>query len=200
MSPRIIDKEEKKRQIIGAAIKVFAQKGLYNTKMSDIAVAAGIGKGTIYEYFKSKDDIFWGAFNLMMQEMETNMAKSLFAVTDPAEKLTAIIKVFFSSLDVFRDSSYIMFDFWAEGIRKRDTKTDILLIDIYNKYRTVFASILEEGNEKGYFVDIDTNIVASIILGAMDGLILQWILFGQDYDVNKALTEFTNMVLSGIKK
>lgn len=180
-------------------MQVFAKNGLNATKMTDIALAAGIGKGTIYEYFKSKDDIFWGAFNFMMEDMETQMAKKLFKVTDPAEKLVAIIEAFFGSLEMFQDSSYIMFDFWAEGIRKRDDSANNFLKKLYIDYRKLIASILEEGKIAGAFRDIDSNIVASTILGAMDGLILQWILFGQDYDVKKALSEFTNMVLVGIK-
>ncbi len=200
MSPRIVDKEEKKRQIINAAMSVFAKNGLYSSKMVDIAEAAGIGKGTIYEYFKSKEDIFIEAFEYFMKDMETQIAKKIFRLTDPAEKFTAIIEAFFGSFESFHDSIYIMFDFWAEGIRKRDKKMETLLKKAYGDYREFIAAILEEGKAKGIFRDINSNLVASSIVGAMDGLILQWIIFGHDYDVHQALDEFTNMVLSGIKK
>lgn len=200
MSPRIVDKDEKKKLIVMAAMQVIAKNGLNNTKMVDIAKAAGIGKGTIYEYFKSKDDIFWAGFNFLMQDMEVEMGKRLFKVTDPAEKLVAIIEAFFASFESFHDSMYIMFDYWAEGIRKRDGKAEMHLKEIYVEYRAYMSSILDEGKEKGIFRDINSNMVASSILGAMDGMILQWIIFGHDYDVQQALKEFKDLVLIGIKK
>ena len=200
MSPRIVDKEEKKRQIINAAMPVFARNGLYNTKMADIALAAGIGKGTIYEYFKSKEDIFVEAFEYFMKDMETEVAKKLYKLTDPGEKLIAIIEAFFGSFESFHDSLYIMFDFWAEGIRKRDKRMEDYLKKVYHDYREFMAAILDEGKAKGIFREVDSNMIASSILGAMDGLILQWIIFGHGYDVHKALDEFKNMVLIGIKR
>jgi AcrR family transcriptional regulator len=190
MAPRIVDKEEKKRQIINSAMSVFAKNGLYNSKMVDIAEAAGIGKGTIYEYFKSKEDIFLEAFEYFMKDMETELAKKLFRITDPAEKIVAIIEVFFGTFESFHDSLFVMFDFWAEGIRKRDKRMEELLKKVYH----------EEGKEKNIFRDIDSNMIASSIVGAMDGLILQWIIFGHDYNVHHALEEFKNMVLMGIRK
>ena len=66
MSPKIVDVEEKKKGIIQAAIGIIARRGLAQTKMEDIAQAAEIGKGTLYEYFKSKDEIFQGAFYRVM--------------------------------------------------------------------------------------------------------------------------------------
>ena len=200
MSPRIVNKDEKKRQIVDAAMKVFAKNGLYNAKMIDIAEAAGIGKGTIYEYFKSKEDIFLEAFNYFMKEMEAQMGVRLFRLTDPSEKLIAIIEVFFDSFETFHESTYIMFDFWAEGIRKRDARMEELLKNVYYEYRQFLSSILDEGKAKGVFRDLNSHMVASSIVGAMDGLILQWIIFGHDYDVHLARTEFINLVLSGINK
>ena len=120
MSPKIIDKKAKKEEILKAAIKVFAQKGVTNTKMVDIAETAGIGKGTIYEYFESKDDIFAEAFHHFMEELNAVMAKRLFRIYDPIEKLAALIKgwvevVQFHSADFME----IMMDFWAEGVRHK---------------------------------------------------------------------------------
>ena len=68
MAPKVIDKQEKRKQIIKAAIRVFARLGLPNTKMLQVAEAAGIGKGTIYEYFKSKDELFIAAFHAFIEE------------------------------------------------------------------------------------------------------------------------------------
>ena len=77
MSPKYVDKEEKKRDLLKAAMRVFAQRGVVNTKMADIALAAGIGKGTIYEYFRSKEDIFAEAYHLVFQGIEEKIGAVL---------------------------------------------------------------------------------------------------------------------------
>ena len=84
--PRSIDKQAKKQDIIKAAMKVFAQKGFANTKMADVAEMANIGKGTIYEYFKSKEEIFEFVFSHFMESMETSVARAIFKITDPVKK------------------------------------------------------------------------------------------------------------------
>ncbi len=60
--PKIVDKEAKRKKILEASMRVFAKKGVENTKMKDIAKSAGIGKGTIYEYFNSRDEILQKSF------------------------------------------------------------------------------------------------------------------------------------------
>ena len=66
MSPKVVDRQKKREKILRAALKVFSDRGMTEFKMIDIATAAGIGKGTIYEYFSSKEDIIAGCFNVFM--------------------------------------------------------------------------------------------------------------------------------------
>ena len=66
--PKIVDKAAKKNEILLAAMRLFAEKGVVNSKMADIAIAAGIGKGTIYEYFRSKEEIFGEAFSTIHRQ------------------------------------------------------------------------------------------------------------------------------------
>jgi len=200
MSPKLIDKTEKKTQIIEAAMMVFAKNGFHNTKMIDIADYAGIGKGTIYEYFRSKEEIFHESYLYSMKKMKAQAEIKLHHLTDPTEKLIGIIESFFDSFEAFHDSIYIMFDFWAEGIRKRDQQMENYLREIYYEYRQFIAGILDEGKAQGVFRDIDSNFIASSILGALDGLVLQWIVFSHDYNVHIAIDEFKKMVLTGIRK
>ncbi len=71
MAARIVDKILKKQDILSAALKVFGRQGFANTKMIDIALEAGIGKGTIYEYFRSKDEIKTASFEAFLTKMDT---------------------------------------------------------------------------------------------------------------------------------
>ena len=80
MSPKLVDKEEKKKAVLAAARTVFAKKGLASAKIEDVALEAGIGKGTVYEYFKSKDDIFFALF----EEMKRELHRRIFEAMDPS--------------------------------------------------------------------------------------------------------------------
>jgi len=199
--PKIIDKAAKKQDIIEAAMKVFAQKGFANTKMADVAEAANIGKGTIYEYFKSKEEIFELVFNHFMESMETSIARAIFKITDPVEKIKVI---FLSWADMIAkhttDIVEIMLDFWAEAVRRKDEKElEIVRLDlIYDDFRKIIKSILDEGIRLGKFKPVDTFYAASLILGAMDGLMIQWIMNKNVFDVKKATEHSMNVFLTGI--
>ena len=98
MAPERIDKNIKRREILLAAMKVFGQKGLREAKVADIAAAAGIGKGTIYEYFKSREDIFNEVFLFMLAELGWDFEAELTSKRSPTVKLKRITSAIFSSL------------------------------------------------------------------------------------------------------
>lgn len=199
--PKIIDKQAKKQQIIQAAITVFAQKGFANTKMADIARAANIGKGTIYEYFKNKSEIFENGFLYFIDSMETTIAKRIFKITDPVEKLKAI---FTSMTDFFKGETAefmeIMLDFWAEAIRQKDEHTLVMLDleKVYIDFRKMIGAVLEEGIRIGKFKPMNTFMVASLLIGMTDGLMLQWIMNRDLIDVNEAVRCLLDEILTGI--
>ena len=199
--PKIIDKEVKKLEIANAAITVFAKKGFANTKMADIAKAANIGKGTIYEYFKNKDEIFGHGFYLFMKEIETRIATNIFKITEPAEKLKAIFTAWIDlASGEARDITMIMLDFWAEAVRRKaeDKLKVINLEKIYADYRIVIKSILDEGIRLGKFRKVNTFLTASLLLGALDGIMLQWILDDTVFDIREAVDCLLDEFLIGI--
>ena len=201
--PKVVDKEAKKNEIVQAAIRVFAKKGVANTKMADIARAVGIGKGTIYEYFKNKNEIFTESFNHYMEMVDTVMGKQLFKVTDPVQKLKALI---IGWTEIMSDFGYdyieVMLEFWAEGIR-RNHDGGMGLSDmnkLYADYRTVVKAILDEGIRLGKFKKMNTTLTASILIGALDGLMLQWILDKSLFTIDDAATHLFDEFLQGIIK
>ena len=184
-----------------AAMKVFAQKGFANTKMADVAEAANIGKGTIYEYFKSKEEIFEFVFNHFMESMETSVAKAIFKISDPVEKIKVIFQSWAGMIAIYTtDIVEIMLDFWAEAVRKKDDKQlgIVKLEKIYEDFRKIIQSILDEGIRLGKFKPVDTFYTASVMLGAMDGLMIQWIMNKNIFDVKKATEHSVDVFLTGI--
>lgn len=201
MAPKIVDKEAKKLEIIHAAVKVFSKKGMVKAKMADIAETAGIGKGTIYEYFRSKEDIFAAGFKIFFQDMEKEIESALKSTENPVEQLKILIRLSFTGfLQHGAEMAAIMMDFWAEGIRNKDEKilSAIDLKKIYHEYRIIIQSILNNGIEKGIFRQMDTLHTASFLIGALDGVMLQWIMDHNVIDLEKMTDSVIDTVLNGI--
>ena len=203
MSPKVVDKEAKKKQIITAAIHVFARNGVTKTRMVQIAEAAGIGKGTIYEYFRSKEEIFSSAFNTMFAEMEKRLQQIIASDIGPLEKLRQLI---YTSIDFYgheaSDFSAIMMDFWAEGIRTKNEEIlhAINLKQIYRDFRQLISLIVKDGIKQGVFKKTDPTAFAAITMAAMDGIFLQIIMEPEIIDHNKIKKVFEDTLLAGLSE
>lgn len=203
MAPRIVDKEAKKNQIIQAALQVFAKNGIAKSKMIDIANAAGMGKGTIYEYFRSKEEIFAEAYNTFFADMKESLITHIAEVDDPVEKLNLLSNLSFSFLDSeSRDFAAVMMDFWAEGVRtKNDEMLEIVnLKRTYTEYRTLISQIVREGIQKGIFKKVDVDSYSAILIAALDGILLQTIIDPNIINLVNVEKTLSETLISGLKK
>lgn len=199
--PKIVDKKEKREKILESAIFVFAKKGTANTKMADIAHAAKIGKGTIYEYFKSKDEIFIAAFYYVMKKAEGVVARHLASTDDPLEKLLSLFDAWKEILQSeFKDYMEILLDFWAEGIRNKDEAASFSLKKIYDENRKIIKDILDECVAKEKIHPVNTKIVSSVIIGSMDGLVVQWVTDPDVFSLEESFDTMAKIILNGLKK
>jgi len=201
--PKIVDKEAKKMEILHAAMQVFAKKGVVKTKMIDIATTAAVGKGTIYEYFRSKEEIFASSFIYFYKMMGTMVQEALVKEDDPLKQLELIFTI---SLDAFmhigEEYADIMMDFWAEGIRNKDQDflDAINIKGIYSDYRKMIQKILKNGIEKGVFKPLDAKLTAAVMIGAFDGILLQWIMDRKSINLQKIPMVLFDGFIEGIRK
>jgi AcrR family transcriptional regulator len=171
MSPKIVDREQKKLKIIGSAFNVLQEKGYMDTKMSDIAEEAGIGKGPIYEYFGSKDELVVATFETMISMTQDNVLEMLDTIDDPEEKVRRFIRMrakFFTEISgIFR-----LFVGLVQNIDDKTGKpnTKSFLKDMYEQAIEKIEGVLQEGIEKGIFREVDRRSLAILMLSIMDGL------------------------------
>jgi AcrR family transcriptional regulator len=170
---------DKRDNIIRAAIQVFARKGYAAARIIDVALAAGIGKGTTYEYFSSKEDLFFAVFQQVMQESEAPMEAALESGNGSvARRLKmlgeGLISVWLGKLELYS----LVMEFWsattASASRER-FKTAFQ--KGYQDFRQVLAALIQEGMDKGEFSPTCRPAeVASGLIGMWDALLLQaWI-------------------------
>lgn len=198
--PKIIDKTEKKHKILQAAIKEFASKGFKEAKISGIAENAGIGKGTVYEYFNSKDELFYNAFNFFMDEINTIIAKKIYNIFDPLEKIRAFFNAWVEIIDSpLNNFMEVILDFWAEGIKNKHKNSGIDLKTMYQEYRLMIQNLLDDCIVENKFQKVDTHLTSSIIIGAMDGLMIQWIVDKDVFDLKEALVSLGERIIDSLR-
>ncbi len=201
--PKQIDREKKRDLILQAAMRLFARSGIENTKMEDVAKAAGIAKGTIYEYFKNREELLHLSFNYLLVLMNKLVRQRMSETEDPEEKIRA---GFLAYLDVgslqTEDFVEILPDLWSHGLRQkgRDGDLEFDLVWIYHQYREQFGNALKQGIIVGRFREIDTVAMASAIIAAGDGFYLQWMADRQNFNLKKASEDFIDTFIEGIKK
>ena len=198
-----IDREKKKDRILQAAMRLFARRGIADTKMDDVAKAAGIAKGTIYEYFKNREELLHLSFDYLLVLMNKLVRRRMSETEGPEQKIKA---GFLAYLDVgslqIEDFVEILPDLWGHGLRQKESDSDLEFDPgwIYHQYREQFSRALKQGIENGLFRDIDIESTASAIIAAGDGFYLQWMSDRQNFDRNKTAAAFIDTLIEGIKK
>ena len=189
-------KIEKKNRIIEAAVKVFALKGFYLAKVSDVAKAADVADGTIYLYFKNKDDLLISLFEQKMELILQRFREHLQNIVDPVEKLHNLIDLYFELIEEDKDLA----DVFQVELRQ-STK---FLKDYHNQkfldFLSLIASIIQEGMENGYFrADLNLDVVKIMIFGTLDEVARQWIL-GADsiYSLDDVKKDVKHILTNGL--
>ena len=166
-------KNNKKELIINAAIKVFADKGFYTANVADVAKEAGVADGTIYLYFKNKDDLLISLFETKMEEILLRFSSLLDSTRNAEEKLRQFIHLYFQMIE--EDQNL------AEVFQVELRQSDKFLKDYHNQkfidFLNLIGDILHQGQSDGQFkTDINIHTMKLIIFGALDELARQWIL------------------------
>lgn len=186
----------KREAILRAAIEVFAEKGFFNSKVADVARAAGIADGTVYLYFKSKDEILHSIFDRAMAQFIGEAKKELEPLSDPVEKLARIAEIHLERLGAdralavvfqveLRGSTKFMQEFSAAG---------------FAEYLDVIRQTIREGQAQGVFrSDIRAVIAAKILYGSLDEMVTNWILSDKKYPLTPLALEVMKIFLGGMQ-
>lgn len=191
-------KVAKREQLILAAVRVFSKNGYHETKMQDIATEAGIGKGTIYEYFKTKDDLFLAVYDSWMDEFELKMKESASATIDPVSKADALIDTAIEFYEHHAEHAPILLEFWAHALRSSDPHFLQRIRDMKKTLSEVGSSVTKQLVKLKAFTDVDVESFALLELGISDGIFLQWVLDGQGYSLREAYKFRQSVIGAGL--
>jgi TetR/AcrR family transcriptional regulator, repressor for uid operon len=196
MCPRVTDqyKTEVKEKIVQAAITTFSKYGYDKTRMDDIAKSAKLGKGTLYLYFKSKEELFYAISENSIKELKEQLSK-LFS---KKEDLVHDAEKFYDQYrNLIHDSEKVSFEMIAES--SRNPKLRKVLYEQRMKVYDIVIDYLRRQIEKGFFrKDMDVNAIASGLVALYDGLTISKLLGISEYHNKKAWTQTIRAIFTGI--
>ena len=186
---------DKREAILRAAITVFAHNGYFNSKVADIAREAGVADGTVYLYFKSKEDILHSVFHRSVDEAIAEAKKIVETISDPKEKLRRIALLHLERLGDDRDLA-VVFQVELRGSTKFMEEFSAAG---FAEYLTLIRTAVEEGQSAGVFrSDLNAKIVAKILFGALDEMATNWILSKRRYKLAPMADQVLDIFLNGV--
>jgi TetR/AcrR family fatty acid metabolism transcriptional regulator len=190
-------KDERKHQkIIKAAIKVFAEKGFYNSRVSEIAKEANVADGTIYLYFKNKDDILISLFEEEFRQIVENMRKELEKEEDALQKIRRFAITHLSIVSKQQQLGEVL------GVEVRQSSK--FMKEYINKpfieYLNLIRSVVVEGQEKGLIrKDITPGVMKRAVFGALDEMARYWVLSTKKkHSISEAALQISEVFIRGM--
>lgn len=188
---------DKREAILRAAVKIFARKGYFNSKVSDIASEAGIADGTVYLYFKSKDEVLRSVFDRTMSDFISEGRAELSKISEPTLKLKWLAHFHLRKLGADRDLA-IVFQVELRGSTKF---MEEFSEKGFKEYLDVIRQVVEEGQKKNTFrKDINPITAAKIFYGALDEMVTNWILSKKSYPLEPFADEVIKVFMGGIER
>ena len=190
--------QDKHSNIIKAAIKVFAKNGFYNSRVSEIAKEAQVADGTVYLYFKNKDDILISLFEEEMDKIIKNMKESMENEETPIDQIRLFAQI---HLGMVRDNRNL-----AEVIQVELRQSSKFMREYKNRkfieYLNIISRIIQDGKDQGYFgSDVMPGMVKRSYFGALDELSTMFLFAPKSkYSVEIAAKQVSDFFLAGIVK
>ena len=196
MSPRPDVSEERKDQILNAAEEVFTQKGLDHARMDDIAGETGLSKGTLYLYFKSKDDLIAALLDRIFQREFRAFENTDLSTISAEDAIWLFTDTVTKDIKIILRLMPIAYEFLALAFRN---KTVQKALKIYvNRYMDIFTPIIQRGIATGEFRQVDVKEVGIAIGAIVEGTLLLWIYDNSLVDPEKNIRSGIKLLLDGV--
>lgn len=190
--PAVADKRD---AILRAATRVFAQRGFFNAQVADIARAAGVAAGTVYLYFRSKDDLLVSLFERTMRDAIADGRAALDGAADPRERLRRLARLHLERLGRDRDLAVV---FQVE-LRQSTKFMERFSSSYLREYLGLLREAVESGQAAGLFRrDVNATIAAKILFGALDEMATNWMLSQRRYALERDADAVLDLFFHGV--
>ena len=187
---------EKYQRILDAAVAVFAEKGFFASRVSDIAERANVADGTVYLYFKNKDEILASAINTAFDGFMSSARTQLEGLASPSDRLRRLAYLHLKALGSNRNMAVVFQMELRQSTRSLSEFSHEHLVDYFNLVKQAIA----EGKKNGEFrPDLPEKIAANCFFGAIDEMVTSWVLSEKDYPLEHAADPLVDILLGGMR-
>jgi len=186
----------KRDLLLRAAIDVFAVRGFFNAQVADVARAAGVAAGTVYLYFRSKDDLLTSIFERSMREALAEGRRAVEDVSDPAERLRRWARLHLGRLGRDRNLAIVFQVELRQSVKFMERFSSTLFRDYLGQIRAAIV----DGQEAGVFrADLNPTAAAKMFFGALDEMATNWILSRRRYSLESDAEPVLDLFLRGVR-
>lgn len=185
----------KYNQIIEAAVIVIAQNGYYQAQVSKIAKQAGVADGTIYLYFKNKEDILISLFHEKMGSFVEQIEEEIKGKTTASDKLSVLIQKHFKNLSEDVNLAIVT----QLELRQSNKELRLRINDVLRGYLNLIDQIIIEGKENGEFLpDLNNLLARQMIFGTIDETVTTWVMNEQKYSLPDLAPDVHRLLMAAV--
>jgi len=184
-------KAEKRERIINSATALFAKKGFNDTSMLEIARSADVAEGTVYEYFRNKEDLL---ISIPFEKL-SNLYDDVSNIS-PEKTINKTISSIFDFYYAQKDYSTILVLMLRTNKRFYKSQGNEIIINIY---KVIEAAVKKGQTENIFNNDLDLDICRNLLFGTLDHIMIPWIIFDRQYDLKSVGEEVANLFVNAIR-
>ncbi|RQD75775.1 MAG: TetR/AcrR family transcriptional regulator [Candidatus Syntrophonatronum acetioxidans] len=191
-----IEEPGKKDRILQAAIKIFSRKGFHQVKVEEVAEEAGVGKGTLYDYFQNKEHLLQEAFRVSCEQYLEVFDRSLESSLPFWQGVKEIINLHFSFLHEHEEMSYFVMESYN---RPLETIKEWLM-EVRRERLEVIQRIMKKGIEEGEIRPVDVEVASRMLLGLVFAVCPTMVIFDKDLPREDTADKMVDMFRRGLEK
>ena len=184
----------KRERIIAAAAKLFGEKGYHDTTTAEIAESAGVAAGTIYIYFSSKEELLVAVFEEFLGKHMERLREGVEAEPTPEKKVVRLLALGLELMYTNPDSARI----FLSQLRQSTKMITTVAKRSSRAYKDIIEGILTDGVQTGLCRDVNVPAATSMLFGAFQSTVLDWVADGCSYNLTDMTESLTDFVLHGI--
>jgi TetR/AcrR family fatty acid metabolism transcriptional regulator len=189
------EKNHKYHQILEAAVKVFARQGFHQSTVAQIAKEAGVADGTIYLYFKNKDDILVQFFSYRTKQVFESFRGEVDRAETSSDKLRNLVRRHLAEFQRDRDGAVV----YQVETHQSSRLAEAQIREMSQMYRDLISEIVEQGQQEGTIrKELYVGLVKRFVIGAVDEVINTWLHSNEEYDLVSMADPLVELFIKGI--
>lgn len=193
--PESEDRAAKVQRILEAAVRVFARQGFHQSTVAQVAREAGVADGTIYNYFRNKDDILIQFFAVRAAQVFARFRSAVGRGENALDKLRLLLRAHLEEFQRDPDMAVV----YETETHQSHRLAEEQIRSMAKTYQDILAEIIEQGQEEGLFRrNLYTGLVKRLVLGAVQETISSWLRSGRPYDLVSMADPLVDLLLYGI--